>query len=446
MIKPSTPFSKSGLLLAVTSLTLIFAAWNVLSAQALPLIAGTATLTTAPTSSLPASTPSPESTASTPLAEATLPATAAPEPTATEKGPSPHASGDCLACHGNEKMMGKLQNGELLSLYVVPVVDKSSYHTQKGIGCGFCHEDQATYPHKRASSSSCALCHSNITGGAPKSDQMVFDLPFVDVREIGLSINANCQNCHKNKFEEVKDSAHTRIMNEGNRFAPVCIDCHSGHNIITIDRITITKICSKCHTAEYTAYRTSVHGIALEKEFNHDVPTCEDCHGAHNVTGPAEGDFRAKVATETCGKCHADKGLMAKYGLSTEILTTYMDDVHGHTDVLGRVDTTSATKATCYDCHGTHNILSPKNPYSKVYPDNLQKTCQQCHKDASISFPQTWLSHNSPSQSSMPGLYFTNQFSLGAVIAVIVGIALFIILDLRQRRAAKLLTHTRRED
>jgi hypothetical protein len=438
-------FRKSTLFMMIAGLALFLASWNVLAASAFTFKAA-ATATALRGTSTPAANVTTNQGTPTPVASPTV-ASPTPAPTATAtQAPNPHTSGDCLACHGNQKMSGKLPSGEVISLYIVPVVDKSSYHTQKGIGCGFCHQDQTYYPHKGSSSHSCTICHTDIVGSPPQGDQMVFDLPFPDARAMAISINEGCRNCHQNKFNEVKDSAHTRIMNEGNRFAPVCVDCHSGHDIITIDRITITKICSKCHTAEYSAYRTSVHGVALESEFNHDVPTCEDCHGAHVVVGPAEESFRANVATQVCGKCHADKALMSKYGLSTEILSTYMDDVHGRTDLLGRVDTTGITKATCYDCHGTHNILSPSNPQSKVYPSNLQKTCQQCHKDASITFPQTWLSHKTPSISSMPGLYYTNQLSLGATVLVIVGIFIFIILDLRQRNAAKLLTHTKSED
>ena len=440
MMKNSHPqLRRSAIILAVISLTIVFAALNAPGAAASQHSAGatptaTATLTTAPTETpVPTITETPGPT---------------PVPSATPLVGNPHVSGDCLACHGNPNMKGKTQTGEVISLYVTPVVDQSSYHTQKNVGCGFCHLDQATYPHKRASQTSCRLCHADVTGGAvldPKAD-MVFDLPFADSREIALSVNQNCQNCHGDKFEAVKDSAHTRIFNEGNRFAPVCVDCHSAHTIGPVTRIGATQICSKCHAAEYSAYRTSVHGAALNDEFNHDVPNCEDCHGSHKVNGPAEESFRANVATQLCGKCHADKALMAKYGLSTEILSTYLDDVHGRTDLMGNPDNTAPVKATCYDCHGTHNILSPKNPYSKVYPDNLQKTCQQCHKDASITFPQTWLSHKTPSESSMPGLFFTNQFSLNAVIAVIAAIVLFIIFDLRQRRIVKMFSNTRRED
>jgi hypothetical protein len=412
-------FHKIGLILAFAGLFIVFASLNVLAASARPAIDETASLTFQ----------------------------ASGAATAPAQGSSPHASGDCLACHQDEGMKGVLLNGEVVDLHIVPVEHKGSFHNQKGIGCKFCHQDQAEYPHKGTPAQACAICHWQISGGAPQQGQeKLFELPYEDARALALDINNACQQCHDKKFAEVKESAHTRIMNEGNRFAPVCVDCHTGHNITTVDRQTISQVCSRCHLAEYTTYKGSVHGAALEKESNPDVPTCEDCHGAHNVKGPSESDFRENAATEMCGKCHSSKLVMEKYGISTDVLSTYMDDVHGHTDVLGRLDNSSITKATCYDCHGTHNILSPKNPYSKVYPDNLQKTCQECHKDASITFPEAWLSHKTPTLSVTPGLYLSNVLSLGAVVVTVAGIAIFIILDIRRRMAGRVIIRIKREE
>jgi hypothetical protein len=424
-------FRKTVLFLAVTGLLLILASWNVRVASATTLRADEDAPSAAAVVAVQASSPTPT-----------------PQPTSApvQTGPSPHTSGDCLGCHGNEKMVGKFPNGETVSLYVVPLEQADSFHTQKGVGCGFCHQDQKTYPHKDTASQACSICHYQISGNAPQGDQLVFDLPYEDARALSLSLSTACRQCHSNKFDEAEDSAHTRLQKEGNRYAPVCVDCHSGHRISNVNRLMIAKVCSQCHRAEYFAYKSSVHGAALEKESNFDMPTCSDCHGNHKVVGPSDSDFRGKAATEMCGKCHADQALMRKYGLSTEVLSTYLDDVHAQTDLLGRLDNSSYTKATCYDCHGTHNILSPKNPYSKVYPDNLQKTCQQCHKDANISFPQTWLSHKTPSSTNLSGLSFINRFSLAVVAIAVVVIVFFMIFDDRRRMAGKSIIHIKRDE
>lgn len=416
------------LFLALTGLFLIVLNWNVPLAQAKTL----------------------KDESPTPTVEITgtaqpTDAAATPQPSLTQDKPSPHSGNDCLACHGNEKMVGKFPNGETISLYVVPSQQMDSTHAQRGFSCVICHQDQKTYPHANSGAQSCSVCHYQIAGSAPQGDQLVFEMPYEDARALGLSFSKVCGKCHSEKFKEIESSIHTRFQQEGNRYAPGCVDCHSAHKISDASNLMVEKVCSQCHRAEYLAYKSSVHGEALEKKFDLNVPTCASCHGYHNVTGPSDSDFRDKAAVDMCGKCHANKALIKKYGLSADVLTTYMDDVHAQTDLLGRVDNSGYPKATCYDCHGTHYILSPKNPYSKVYPENLQKTCQQCHKDANIRFPQAWLSHKTPSSANLAGLYFTNRLSLVAVIALVVVIILFVVLDYRRRRAEKIVIQPEKE-
>jgi hypothetical protein len=388
---------------------------------------------------------SPTPTVETEAAVQASDSTATPQPSLTTAQPNPHTSNDCLACHGNEKMVGKFPNGETISLYVVPSEQKDSSHAQKGFSCEVCHQDQKIYPHKNSSTQSCSVCHYQISGNPPPGDQLVFDLPYEDARALGLSFGIVCGKCHSNKISEVEGSVHTRLQQEGNRYAPGCADCHSAHKISDAGKLMVAKVCSQCHRAEYLAYKSSVHGEALEGKLDPNVPTCADCHGYHKVTGPSDDDFRDKAAVDMCGKCHANKALIKKYGLSPDILSTYLDDVHAQTDLLGRIDNSGYPKATCYDCHGTHYILSPKNPYSKVYPDNLQKTCQQCHKDANIRFPQAWLSHKTPSSTTLSGLYFTNRISLVAVFGLVAVIILFVILDFRRRKAEKIVVQPKQD-
>lgn len=416
------------LFLALTGLVLITINWNI------PLVLAKTLTDETPTSTV-------ESSGTAQTADPT----ATPQPSATPDKANPHTGNDCLACHGNEKMVGKFPNGETISLYVVPSQQMDSTHAQRGFSCVVCHEDQKTYPHKNSTTQACSVCHYQISGSAPQGDQLVFDMPYDDARALGLSFSTVCGKCHSDKLKEVEGSVHTRLQQDGIRYAPVCADCHSAHKISDAGKLMVEKVCSQCHKAEYLAYKSSVHGEALEKNFDINVPTCASCHGYHNVTGPSDSDFRDKAAVDMCGKCHADRQMMKRYGLSADVLSTYMDDVHAQTDLLGRVDNSGYPKATCYDCHGTHYILSPKNPYSKVYPENLQKTCQQCHKDANIRFPETWLSHQTPSSATLAGLYITNRLSLIAVLGLVAVIILFVILDYRRRKAEKIVIQPEKE-
>lgn len=64
---------------------------------------------------------------------------------------------------------------------------------------------------------------------------------------------------------------------------------------------------------------------------------------------------------------------MDKYGLSTNVLSTYLRDFHGVTVGLARKQGPDilSYEAVCTDCHGIHNIVSTELPSSPV----LKETC-----------------------------------------------------------------------
>jgi cytochrome c553 len=365
-------------------------------------------------------------------------ATLAQDPPPQPGSGNPHTVGDCLGCHALPGMKGQTANGDTVSLTIQPAEHEVNFHTQAGVGCKFCHLEQGEYPHGTSTFATCTVCHMMDGQPVNKQAELIFSMPYADAREFSISFSQGCAQCHQEKVNQVAESAHTRILNEGNKLAPVCVDCHSAHNIANANRQTVSGTCKTCHQQEYNAYKDSVHGSALETEANPDVPTCAGCHGAHAVKGPSNTDFRQIAATEICGKCHSDPVLMEKYGLSTDVTSTYMDDVHGKTNLMGRVNRLDEVKATCYDCHGVHDILPPSNPYSSVYPSNLQATCASCHENATINFPAAWLSHQKPELATMPLLYIVNNYALSGVIIVTLLILLWVILDLRRANAIQL--------
>lgn len=361
---------------------------------------------------------------------------ASPTPTAALKVPSPHQTGDCLGCHSNPDMLGRFADGKTMSLYYDPREHEGSNHIE---GCRSCHDAQQEYPHKNSQKQSCNVCHSQILGGDSQGAPVFEVTPYQDARAVSMEINSSCQKCHEEKFQEITDSEHTRVLERGNRYAPICVDCHGSHNITSPSepRTKIAQICSKCHTSVYTTYESSVHGAALEADSNPDVPTCNNCHGSHKVDGPDNVNFRADSIT-LCGNCHADNDLMGKYDISTNVFQTYLDDFHGRTvDFSRKAGDVKITKATCYDCHGVHNIQAPENEMSSVYPANLQETCQQCHPDAGITFPQAWLSHYSPTWEDTPLLFAITAFYKFFIPTLIGGFVVYIVIDARRRVADK---------
>jgi len=365
-----------------------------------------------------------------------------PTPVVETQMTSGSGHADCLACHSNPNMIGKFTDGETVSLYYDESKHGGSIHAERGLGCRACHADEGNYPHPMSSQNSCTTCHSDLTGGTtPSKDaQFVFDIPLENPRALSLQLNQSCTHCHQSQAQETMGSDHERIMQNGNPYAPVCIDCHDSHDVTAVSKIDVPKVCSKCHLAVYTAYKSSVHGAALEANSNPDVPTCGNCHGTHVVTGPNNANFRAD-SIELCGKCHADKALMAKYGISTDVFNTYLNDFHGRTVNFSRESEMKVAEATCYDCHGVHNILPPQDKDSTVYPANLQRTCQQCHKDADITFPQAWLSHKVPNWRNAPVLYAVNLAYVILIPVILGGMILYIALDAYHRIVSRKKNH-----
>ncbi len=351
-----------------------------------------------------------------------------------------HGNANCLMCHSDPDLVGEFENGERLPLYVEPATYYQSVHGLAGLECLACHTDQREYPH-RTSQIECTSCHRDITGQGPAEYvALTVELPFPDRRSLTLKANETCRLCHAEKFEESVDSAHARVLAGGNREAPICVDCHGSHDVTPPDqpRAKISATCATCHRAVYTTYRSSVHGQALEEESNPDVPTCVDCHGVHNVRGPRDPAFR-NDSIALCGGCHGDEERMAKYGISTQVFQTYLNDFHGRSVAVFRRQSPSrpSTEAVCFDCHGIHNIRRPDDPLSTVYPTNLQHTCQQCHPDANIKFPQAWLSHYTPTWQDTPILYAVNLFYRIMIPLIIGGFLAYIALDAARRMILK---------
>jgi hypothetical protein len=212
-------------------------------------------------------------------------------------------------------------------------------------------------------------------------------------------------------------------------------------------RVWVPQTCSKCHSAIYNQYKDSVHGSALIGEGNPDVPTCIDCHNVHNIQDPTTAAFRLN-SPQICAKCHTDEAKMAKYGISTQVLNTYVADFHGTTVMLFEKMTPDAetNKPVCYDCHGIHDIRRADDPEKGLQVrENLLKRCQVCHPNATTNFSAAWLSHYIPSPEKNPIVYYVNLFYKFFIPTVLGGMALLVALDLNKlaRRRSRGLAATR---
>ena len=279
----------------------------------------------------------------------------------------------------------------------------------------------------------CTDCHAELKGVEGEHAKR----PLKSRRDFAIAYSEGCKKCHFQNYTDTLDSVHHAQLAKGKLGAAVCADCHGAHDITSPaePRSKISKTCSACHQKISEAYVKSVHGQALAQD-NDDVPACTDCHRSHDIADPRTGAWRVKTP-ELCGNCHTNEKLMKKYNLSTKVLQTYLSDFHGVTAKFQEGQPgekgekgQNPVVALCTDCHGVHDITKVRDPDSKVLQANLLNTCRKCHVDAKADFPASWLSHYEPSLTKSPVVYLVKVFYTFFIPFMIGGLALQIILHL----------------
>ena len=100
--------------------------------------------------------------------------------------------------------------------------------------------------------------------------------------------------------------------------------------------------CSSCHEEKVSATKGSIHASLA----------CSSCHSTIQTYPHSE-----KQTKVNCGTCHSNTG------------SDVAGSVHAH-----------AGAQPCLNCHGNaHAILASSNPKSQTYPQNLPRTCGECH-------------------------------------------------------------------
>jgi predicted CXXCH cytochrome family protein len=319
---------------------------------------------------------------------------------------APAEAGSCLECHGDESLRLKLESGEEAPLFMKPEVLAGSVH--RDLRCTDCHSgfDQVPHPERH----------------------------YQNLNQFRTSFGEICKSCHIENYTKTLDSVHYGLQARGDAFAPTCVKCHGAHDIVrpAQPRSRISQTCATCHRAVSEAYAKSVHGKALIDEHNPDVPVCTDCHRSHDIAGPKSRAWLMNTPN-LCGKCHADGKLMAKYGLSTAVLSTYLADFHGTTASFGsqgKQAPAAPVVALCVDCHGIHDIAKVTGASAPAFRANLVKTCQKCHPGASATFPAAWLSHYEPSLERAPLVFLVRIFYQLLIPFIVGGLVLQILLHL----------------
>ncbi len=319
---------------------------------------------------------------------------------------------DCLDCH-EAKFKPRKKDAPKEWVGVKSAAFAKSVHG--ALNCVDCHVAITETPHEaKLPPPQCASCHqkesaqyagsihgvSNRMGDSEAAactschgSHEIVPVKHLDSPVFKLNLAQTCARCHDNKklTDEYRlgskragsyaDSIHGRaLLKMGLVVAPSCNDCHGVHDIKrTVDRSSHTNhanvaaTCGTCHYGIEETYNQSVHGQLLLKG-DKNGPVCTDCHTAHDIEKPASAHFKAE-SDQRCGKCHEDR------------LDHYRETYHGKAMALGRPNVASDV-AACYDCHGHHDVLPIKDPKSRLSKERILSTCQQCHPGAGPKFTE----------------------------------------------------------
>ncbi len=364
----------------------------------------------------------------------------------------PPENARCLNCHGDkERILKQFRDATATSphdrtgnvrevpgaqprsnpaaLYIPREVYDYSVHRE--VSCVSCHPDCNDLPHPaRTSPARCQQCHpgqqdeydasvhGRAVGGGEQRAAHCRDchgthdiLPSQNPqsRTYKLQLAFTCAKCHSNPrlmketgvhqpqaAAQYIDSMHGRgLIIDGLIVAPSCNDCHGVHNIwpaadtrSTIWKDNVPKTCGKCHIGVEATYRKSIHGQLLARS-DPRGPVCTSCHTAHDIIQPGQTAFKL-MSDERCGQCHADR------------LERYRETFHGKAMALGM-----SGVAACYDCHGHHDMLPISDPSSRLAGANKLQTCRQCHPRATERFAGYIAHADHTDRGNYPVLYWT---------------------------------------
>ncbi|MBI2839765.1 MAG: cytochrome c3 family protein [Acidobacteria bacterium] len=199
----------------------------------------------------------------------------------------------------------------------------------------------------------CGVCHSDI--------RVQFDAG------IHKSEGFACVNCHGgNPASDDMKIAHGGSFKgvPGRReIPPLCASCHSNIELMKPYNLA---------TDQYALYQSSQHGRLLAQG-NPDVAVCTDCHGTHEIRPRSDPQSSVNITNipKTCGRCHSDAKIIAKYKLPSDPSAEYYGSVHA----AALYKAGNLNSPDCSRCHGVHGAAPPG-------VGDVSKVCGQCHATA----------------------------------------------------------------
>jgi len=279
-------------------------------------------------------------------------------------GSAPVGSVDCTICHEEEGEVYK-KHGRLVVGSDADIPRCQDCHGSHDI---FPSSDKRSRTNPTTVPDTCRSCHTDVDlvrrhqpiNG--KAVELYEKSVHGDGNRRGVPGVARCNDCHSAKGPDGTQTAHRTL-------SPYDPESPTYH-------FNISDTCGRCHEDVASRYWEGVHG-ELVKQGSLDSPVCTDCHGEHGIVSPNDPRSpvsAARLAEQTCGRCHASTALNERMGVPPGTLRSYIDTYHGLKRKAGDVHI-----ANCASCHGNHRILRHTDPRSRVNTANLQQTCGECH-------------------------------------------------------------------
>jgi cytochrome b subunit of formate dehydrogenase len=304
----------------------------------------------------------------------------------------------CLTCHAQDQPAIKVDdaNGKKRALHAVQA-DRFAASVHATLKCVDCHQNisdsKAQHQRGNVPAAECKQCHQTLWENAAKEGKQA-DKP-------GLGFVAS-------QIESQKRSIHAAVdKDDPSKTNATCASCHDSHAIVRTKpgtpehdraRLAVPARCGTCHEEHLEDYSGSVHGKAVIDKKDAKAAICTDCHNPMGIDRTGKDEAK-KGMLAACSNCHKENA------------KSYRDTYHGQITTLGYTKT-----AMCFNCHGSHDLRSPKDPKSKVHPDNRLKTCQKCHKEATAGFATYEPHGHAHDFKRYPQIWITTNFMVGLLL------------------------------
>ncbi len=296
---------------------------------------------------------------------------------------------NCLMCH-RHRSIGRIdENGRRWNYHVDELSHSHSVHNK--IECRDCHTYITKIPHDPVIQEiNCATqCHIR-----PPFSQETFSHEKI----VGI-FNQSSHGIRPQDSEELKNAK------------PTCKFCHLNPLYIAMPEENVP--------------------------FQETLNRCANCHPQNNVVLAYKHithRLRHKASrspqeiVQLCDKCHDDKALLKKLNVSAKALAateSYNRSIHGKLVRLG-----SKKAADCISCHSSdalHDIYGKDNPKATIHPDNLARTCRQCHEKTNDWFAKIAVHPSVGHKENIViyGINFVLRIALYGSVLSLVGLMLF---------------------